>query len=392
MKSNDECSSSSSVAATADQWTVGHQDDRSMPKVRLKDIELWKSFNSHNNEMIVTKNGRRMFPCIKFDVFNLDPSSMYSITMEFVQIQDVRWKYNRQTWIHNGKGDQPVIGYNTVRHPESPNFGQHWTGSPVSFTQIKLTNKQHPNQFMIVLNSLHRYRPRIYIDKIISSSIPPINVLVEDFVEAEFIAVTAYQNDQITRLKIKHNPFAKAFLDLNHRKRKQTSDAINTRYTTMKKLVRVSPMLNNRSSIRPDDKVMTSSDRRICNLDHTAAASSDLYYAHSRDDNKQNVLSSSVDSSRPLHDGNLCNVTLNETKIDDGMQKINVFQQMFVGSAETTAIMYQQPDICGAMATSGFVGPSEQEDSHRFDVDATCRNNETYMINTNNGWFDYNIR
>ena len=31
------------------------------------------------------------------------------------------------------------------------------------------------------------------------------------FKETAFIAVTAYQNDDITQLKIDHNPFAKAF-------------------------------------------------------------------------------------------------------------------------------------------------------------------------------------
>ena len=31
--------------------------------------------------------------------------------------------------------------------------------------------------------------------------------------ETQFIAVTAYQNERVTSLKVRHNPFAKAFLD-----------------------------------------------------------------------------------------------------------------------------------------------------------------------------------
>ena len=45
-----------------------------------------------------------------------------------------------------------------------------------------------------------------------------------DSPEAQFIAVTAYQNEQITQLKIDNNPFAKGFRD-NGMGRKD-----NTRY------------------------------------------------------------------------------------------------------------------------------------------------------------------
>ena len=33
------------------------------------------------------------------------------------------------------------------------------------------------------------------------------------FKECDFIAVTAYQNEKVTQLKIDHNPFAKGFRD-----------------------------------------------------------------------------------------------------------------------------------------------------------------------------------
>ena len=34
---------------------------------------------------------------------------------------------------------------------------------------------------------------------------------------SQFIAVTAYQNEDVTKLKIRFNPFAKAFLDTRDR-------------------------------------------------------------------------------------------------------------------------------------------------------------------------------
>ena len=41
----------------------------------------------------------------------------------------------------------------------------------------------------------------------------PYEVTQVSFPETTFIAVTAYQNDKITQLKIQNNPFAKAFRD-----------------------------------------------------------------------------------------------------------------------------------------------------------------------------------
>ena len=42
------------------------------PKVELEDATLWNKFQVLTNEMIVTKNGRRMFPVIKVTNFILN--------------------------------------------------------------------------------------------------------------------------------------------------------------------------------------------------------------------------------------------------------------------------------------------------------------------------------
>lgn len=57
---------------------------------------------------------------------------------------------------------------------------------------------------------MHKYQPRFHIvqaDNIAQISFAPVKTVV--FPEMEFIAVTAYQNEHITKLKIDNNPFAK---------------------------------------------------------------------------------------------------------------------------------------------------------------------------------------
>jgi len=68
-------------------------------RVTLEDVELWTKFQRLTNEMIVTKNGRRMFPVIKVRVTGLEPSAFYSILLEFTQIDQTRWKYINGEWL-----------------------------------------------------------------------------------------------------------------------------------------------------------------------------------------------------------------------------------------------------------------------------------------------------
>nr|XP_006139176.1 brachyury protein isoform X4 [Pelodiscus sinensis] len=136
-------------------------------RVTLEENELWLRFKELTNEMIVTKNGRRMFPVLKVSVSGLDPNAMYSFLLDFVAADNHRWKYVNGEWVPGGK-PEPQAPSCVYIHPDSPNFGAHWMKAPVSFSKVKLTNK---------LNG----------------------------------------GGQITALKIKYNPFAKAFLDAKER-------------------------------------------------------------------------------------------------------------------------------------------------------------------------------
>lgn len=114
--------------------------------------------------------------------------------------------------VPGGKAEAPPNNPIYV-HPESPNFGAHWMKEPISFAKVKLTNKTNGNG-QIMLNSLHKYEPRVHLVRVGSEQ---RQVVTYPFPETQFIAVTAYQNEEVTSLKIKYNPFAKAFLDAKER-------------------------------------------------------------------------------------------------------------------------------------------------------------------------------
>ncbi|XP_036756163.2 T-box transcription factor TBX19 isoform X3 [Manis pentadactyla] len=181
-------------------------------QITLEDAPLWQRFKEVTNEMIVTKNGRRMFPVLKVSVTGLDPNAMYSLLLDFVLTDGHRWKYVNGEWVPAGKPEvsSPSCVY---IHPDSPNFGAHWMKAPISFSKVKLTNKLNGGG-QIMLNSLHKYEPQVHIVRVGGAHRMVMN---RAFPETQFIAVTAYQNEEITALKIKYNPFAKAFLDAKER-------------------------------------------------------------------------------------------------------------------------------------------------------------------------------
>jgi len=167
----------------------------------LQERELWRAFNTETNEMIVTKGGRRMFPVIKISLDHLDPGAMYSIAIEFVQMESHRWKYVNGEWVPGGKCE-PSSSRSLYVHPESPNFGAHWMKDPITFSKAKLTNKPTSQPGQVVLNSLHKYQPRVHVIKVRTDNQRqpyqggPIETF--EFPETQFIAVTAYQNESVS--------------------------------------------------------------------------------------------------------------------------------------------------------------------------------------------------
>jgi T-box len=61
--------------------------------VILEAKPLWDKFHEQGTEMIVTKAGRRMFPTFQVRVVGLDPQINYMMMMDFVPVDDKRYRY-----------------------------------------------------------------------------------------------------------------------------------------------------------------------------------------------------------------------------------------------------------------------------------------------------------
>ncbi|XP_076880745.1 T-box brain protein 1 [Brachyhypopomus gauderio] len=189
-------------------------------QVYLCNRALWLKFHRHQTEMIITKQGRRMFPFLSFNISGLQPTSHYNVFVDIILADPNHWRFQGGKWVPCGKADTNVTGNRVYMHPDSPNTGAHWMRQEISFGKLKLTNNKGASNNtgqMVVLQSLHKYQPRVHLVEVsedgTEDSSQPDRVQTFTFPETQFIAVTAYQNTDITQLKIDHNPFAKGFRD-----------------------------------------------------------------------------------------------------------------------------------------------------------------------------------
>ncbi|XP_016067805.1 PREDICTED: MAX gene-associated protein isoform X5 [Miniopterus natalensis] len=184
--------------------------------VTLDNNSMWNEFYHRSTEMILTKQGRRMFPYCRYWITGLDSNKKYILVMDISPVDNHRYKWNGRWWEPSGKAEPHVLGRVFI-HPESPSTGHYWMHQPVSFYKLKLTNNTLDQEGHIILHSMHRYLPRLHLvpaekaTEVIQLNGPGVHTFT--FPQTEFFAVTAYQNIQITQLKIDYNPFAKGFRD-----------------------------------------------------------------------------------------------------------------------------------------------------------------------------------
>ncbi|XP_042646599.1 MAX gene-associated protein isoform X2 [Tyto alba] len=184
--------------------------------VTLDNNSMWNEFYHRNTEMILTKQGRRMFPYCRYWITGLDVHQRYILVMDISPVDNHRYKWNGRWWEPSGKAEPHVLGRVFI-HPASPSTGYYWMHQPVSFYKLKLTNNTLDQEGHIILHSMHRYLPRLHLvpankaTEVIHLNGPDVHTFT--FPQTEFFAVTAYQNIQITQLKIDYNPFAKGFRD-----------------------------------------------------------------------------------------------------------------------------------------------------------------------------------
>ncbi|KAF5298384.1 hypothetical protein FQR65_LT01162 [Abscondita terminalis] len=185
----------------------------------LETKDLWDKFHELGTEMIITKSGRRMFPTLRVSFTGVRPEQRYAVILDIVPVDNKRYRYayHRSSWLVAGKADPPAP-CRLYTHPDSPFTGEQLRKQVVSFEKVKLTNNEMDKHGHIVLNSMHRYQPRIHLVKWKEHAGPVTDLEQEQyrsfiFPETVFTAVTAYQNQLITKLKIDSNPFAKGFRD-----------------------------------------------------------------------------------------------------------------------------------------------------------------------------------
>ncbi|XP_023942097.2 T-box transcription factor TBX20-like isoform X2 [Bicyclus anynana] len=202
----------------AERWS---SEEMRHIQCHLETKELWDKFNDLGTEMIITKTGRRMFPTVRVSFAGCRSEARYAVLLDVVPVDGKRYRYayHRSSWLVAGKADPPAPA-RLYPHPDSPFSGDQLRKQVVSFEKVKLTNNEMDKNGQLVLNSMHKYQPRIHLVLRREGAInAPITDLEQEefktfiFPECVFTAVTAYQNQLITKLKIDSNPFAKGFRD-----------------------------------------------------------------------------------------------------------------------------------------------------------------------------------
>ncbi|XP_061162216.1 T-box transcription factor TBX2-B-like [Saccostrea echinata] len=261
------------------------------PKVELEGKELWDQFHKIGTEMVITKSGRRMFPPFKVRVSGLDKRAKYILLMDIVPVDDCRYKFHNSRWVVAGKAD-PEMPKRMYIHPDSPSTGEQWMQKMVSFHKLKLTNNISDKHGFTILNSMHKYQPRFHLvraNDILKLPYSTFQTFV--FKETDFCAVTAYQNEKITQLKIDHNPFAKGFRDTGSGKREKKRVISHNSQTTV-----ISP-----EKSRTDDTQSDEEDNEEICVDETDDVQSDVSSAHQLKNlaNTEQEKFSAVNSSSP---------------------------------------------------------------------------------------------
>uniref|UniRef100_A0A183BW27 T-box domain-containing protein n=1 Tax=Globodera pallida TaxID=36090 RepID=A0A183BW27_GLOPA len=203
--------------------------DNKNVNIELANKELWEKFHRVTNEMVVTRTGRKMFPKLELNLRGLDPNRLYSLTLCMRQLDTLRYKYQAGGWSPAGQDDSSATVSKIVNHHDAWNRGEFWMSQEkLCFDRVKLTNREMESNALISLCSMHKYQPvvRLYVmngqgnGDFVCSFEPPAT---------QFIAVTAYQSEAITRLKVEYNPFAKGFREGSSRKRTLSPSPISER-------------------------------------------------------------------------------------------------------------------------------------------------------------------
>lgn len=167
--------------------------------VKLSNKSLWQKFNKNTTEMILTKQGRRMFPTLEYNISGLEPNKKYNVFVDIVPMDNNAWKFQAGKWTPCGESSPSSSQHSVYLHPDSPNTGSFWMKNEIIFSKLKLTNNKKNPDGHILLNSMQKYIPRIHIALLgdVKNLTDFKLIKTINFPETQFIAVTAYQNTDV---------------------------------------------------------------------------------------------------------------------------------------------------------------------------------------------------
>ncbi|KAI8851713.1 hypothetical protein BC829DRAFT_431172, partial [Chytridium lagenaria] len=184
-------------------------------RVMLADHALWSTFHRLQNEMIITKGGRCLFPFIKLVAQNLTKSSTYSIGLDIVRTSRDRYRFKNDEWkvlkSEGEWGSEDLVGMCIGRRiADNIVVGAEWMQKPtIDFRMVKLSNHipddidetdfsdLEPGHFRVT--SFFLYQPRIHLVEHVENGEDIVTCF--EFEETSFIAVTHYQNHKVNCLK-----------------------------------------------------------------------------------------------------------------------------------------------------------------------------------------------
>uniref|UniRef100_A0A4W5RC98 T-box domain-containing protein n=1 Tax=Hucho hucho TaxID=62062 RepID=A0A4W5RC98_9TELE len=180
-------------------------------KVMLDNNNMWNEFFKCKTEMIITKQGRRMFPYCRFRISGLEPFQKYTLLMDINPVDNKCYKWTGQDWQMSGKAEAHLLRRVFI-HPDSPSSGHLWMQNPVSFYKLKLTDNTMDQEGNVILHPMHRYLPHLHLVSAETATedtqLNGTDVITFTFPQTEFFAVTAYQNVRMSQFKADFNPFA----------------------------------------------------------------------------------------------------------------------------------------------------------------------------------------
>ncbi|NWT81888.1 TBX3 factor, partial [Lanius ludovicianus] len=183
------------------------------PKVHLEAKELWEQFHKRGTEMVITKSGRQA-RCVRLAL-------CAGISAGFV-LTDYVWKCSEKLTKLPSRPAAAAGMAGTGMAERVPMAGGNAAPADRLLSLPPALSAAGRCSPQTILNSMHKYQPRFHIVRANDIlKLPYSTFRTYVFPETEFIAVTAYQNDKITQLKIDNNPFAKGFRDTGNGRREK---------------------------------------------------------------------------------------------------------------------------------------------------------------------------